>query len=125
MEQETTQFMSMVSSVDPHSLPLVVVIIAIAYLYFKFHKVETDRFETKQQRDTDSQNLHDDVLKLKFDVSNLNGIVDLHKNKLESIDQQLAIVNQELVKLNVQVEHLVSALEQQNQIMMKSLNKDS
>lgn len=125
MEQETTQFVSMISSVDPHSLPLVVVIIAIAYLYFKFHKVETDRSETKLQRDTDSQNLHDDVLKLKFDVSNLNGIVDLHKNKLESIDQQLAIVNQELVKLNVQVEHLVSAFEQQNQIMLKSLNKDS
>ena len=72
MEQES-QFISMVSSVDPHSLPLVVVIIAIAYLYFKFHKVETDRSETKLQRDTDSQNLHDDVLKLKFDVSNLNG----------------------------------------------------
>lgn len=125
MEQESTQFVSMISSVDPHSLPLVVVIIAIAYLYFKFRKVETDRLETKQQRDSDSQNLHDDVLKLKFDVSNLNGVVDLHKNKLESIDQQLAIVNQELVKLNVQVEHLVSALEQQNQIMMKSINKDS
>lgn len=124
MEQETTQIVSMISSVDPHSLPLVVVIIAIAYLYFKFHKVETDRSETKQLRDTDSQNLHDDVLKLKFDVSNLNGIVDLHKNKLDSIDQQLAIVNQELVKLNVQVEHLVSALNQQNQIMMKQIKTE-
>lgn len=123
MEQES-QFISLISSVDPHSLPLVVVVIAVVFLYFKFRKVETDRFETKQQRDSDSQNLHDDVLKLKFDVSNLNGIVDLHKNRLESIDQQLAIVNQELVKLNVQVEHLVAALEQQNQIMMKSLNKD-
>lgn len=122
MENES-QFISLISSVDPHSLPLVVVIIAIAYLYFKFHKVETDRSETKLQRDTDSQNLHDDVLKLKFDVSNLNGIVDLHKNKLESIDQQLAIVNQELVKLNVQVEHLVSALEQQNKIMMDQIKK--
>lgn len=122
MENES-QFISLISSVDPHSLPLVVVIIAIAYLYFKFHKVETDRSETKLQRDTDSQKLHDDVLKLKFDVSNLNGIVDLHKNKLESIDQQLAIVNQELVKLNVQVEHLVSALEQQNKIMMDQIKK--
>lgn len=122
MENES-QFISLISSVDPHSLPLVVVIIAIAYLYFKFHKVETDRSETKLQRDTDSQNLHDDVLKLKFDVSNLNGVVDLHKNKLESIDQQLAIVNQELVKLNVQVEHLVSALEQQNKIMMDQIKK--
>ena len=125
MEQETTQFMSIIGSVDPHSLPLVVVVIAVAYLWFKFRNVEADRLETKQLRDNDSQNLHDDVLKLKFDVSNLNGIVDLHKNKLDSIEQQLAIVNQELVKLNVQVEHLVSALEQQNQIMMKSINKDS
>ena len=73
MEQETTQFMSMIGSVDPHSLPLVVVVIAVAYLWFKFRKVETDRFETKQQRDTDSQNLHDDVLKLKFKVTELDG----------------------------------------------------
>lgn len=115
---------SLVSALNPSSIPLVLVCIVVVYLWFKFKDTEKDRSETKLQRDTDSQNLHDDVLKLKFDVSNLNGIVDLHKNKLESIDQQLAIVNQELVKLNVQVEHLVTALQQQNQIMMKSLNKD-
>ncbi len=116
---------SLVSALNPSAVPLVLVCIVVVYLWLKFRDTEKDRLETKQQRDTDSQNLHDDVLKLKFDVSNLNGVVDLHKNKLDSIDQQLAIVNQELVKLNVQVEHLVSALEQQNQIMMKSINKDS
>lgn len=108
-----------VSAISPSALPLVVVILGGLYLYMKFRKIESDRIETKQQRDSDSQTLHDDVLKLKFDVSNLSGIVDLHKTKLDSIDQQLAIVNQELVKLNVQVEHLVKALEDQNRIMLE------
>lgn len=116
---------SLVSALNPSSIPLVLVCIVVVYLWFKFKDTEKDRSETKLQRDNDSQILHDDVLKLKFDVSNLNGIVELHKNKLESIDQQLAIVNQELVKLNVQVEHLVTALQQQNQIMMNQIKKDS
>lgn len=116
--QEETEIAALISSVDPSALPLVIVIIALGYLYFKFKQIRYDRLETKQQRDADSQNIHDDVLKLNFKVTNLEGIVDLHKNKLESIDQQLGIVNQELVKLNVQVEHLVKALETQNQIMM-------
>lgn len=114
---------AIVSNISPAALPLVVVLVAALYFYFKFKGIEQDREVTKVNRNADSQSIHDDILKLKFDVSNLNGIVDLHKNKLESIDQQLAIVNQELVKLNVQVEHLVEALNQQNQIMMKSLNK--
>ncbi|MBQ1570434.1 MAG: hypothetical protein IIZ78_04860 [Clostridiales bacterium] len=110
-----------VSSISPSALPLVVVILGGLYLYMKFRKIESDRIETKQHRDNDSQTLHDDVLKLKFDVSNLSGIVDLHKTKLESIDQQVSIINQELVKLNLQVEHLVETLNQQNQIMMRQL----
>lgn len=110
-----------VSSISPSALPIVVVILGGLYLYMKFRKIESDRIETKQQRDNDSQTLHDDVLKLKFDVSNLSSIVDLHKTKLESIDQQVSIINQELVKLNLQVEHLVETLNQQNQIMMRQL----
>lgn len=115
--QEEAEIAALVSSIDPSALPLVVVIIALGYLYFKFKQIKDDRLETKQHRDADSQNIHDEVLKLNFKVTNLEGVVDLHKNKLDSIDQQLSIVNQELVKLNVQVEHLVKALEAQNQIM--------
>lgn len=110
-----------ISSINPSALPLVVVVVAVVYLYFKFRKVESDRLVTKRIRDDDSQNIHDDVLKLKFDVSNLSGIVDLHKNKLDSIEQQVSIINQELVKLNIQVEHLVETLNQQNQIMLRQL----
>lgn len=66
--------------------------------------------------------MHDEILKLKFKVTELEGITNLHRDKLDSIDKQLAIVNQELVKLNCQVENLVKALEMQNEIM-KGINK--
>lgn len=112
---------SLIAAIPSGALPIVVVILGLAYLYFKFNKVEKDREVTKQQRDSDSQAIHDDILKLKFDVTNLQGIVNLHKDKLESIDKQLGLVNQELVKLNIQVEHLASALENQNEIMIEQM----
>lgn len=112
---------SLITAIPSGALPIVVVILGLAYLYFKFNKVEKDREVTKQQRDSDSQSIHDDILKLKFDVTNLQGIVNLHKDKLESIDKQLGLVNQELVKLNIQVEHLATALEKQNEIMMEQM----
>lgn len=112
---------SLIAAIPSGALPIVVVILGLAYLYFKFNKVEKDREVTKQQRDSDSQVIHDDILKLKFDVTNLQGIVNLHKDKLESIDKQLGLVNQELVKLNIQVEHLASALEKQNEIMLEQM----
>lgn len=112
---------TLVSAIPSGALPIVVVILGLAYLYFKFNKVEKDREVTKQQRDSDSQAIHDDILKLKFDVTNLQGIVNLHKDKLESIDKQLGLVNQELVKLNIQVEHLATALEKQNEIMLEQM----
>lgn len=112
---------SLIAAIPSGALPIVVVILGLAYLYFKFNKVEKDREVTKQQRDSDSQTIHDDILKLKFDVTNLQGIVNLHKDKLESIDKQLGLVNQELVKLNIQVEHLATALEKQNEIMLEQM----
>jgi len=117
----TEAITSLITAIPPSALPIVVVIIGIAYLYFKFTKMEQDRNNTKVNRDADSQAIHDDILKLKFDVTNLQGIVNLHKDKLESIDKQLGLVNQELVKLNIQVEHLASALEKQNEIMLEQM----
>lgn len=119
MEQIIT---TLIGALSPSALPIVVLCLGGLYLWFKFGRMEKDRQETKLARDNDSQNLHDDLLKLKFDVANLQGIVNLHKDKLDSIDKQLSIVNQELVKLNIQVEHLTKALERQNEIMMGQLS---
>lgn len=112
---------SLIAAIPPTALPMVAVLIGIVYLWFKFKSMEQDRNNTKVNRDVDSQAIHDDILKLKFDVTNLQGIVNLHKDKLESIDKRLSLVNQELVKLNIQVEHLATALEKQNEIMIEQM----
>lgn len=119
MEGIVTQI---VGALSPSALPVVVLCLGGLYLWFKFGRLEKDREETKNQRDTDSQVIHDDILKLKFDVTNLQGVTALHRDRLESIDKQLSLVNQELVKLNIQVEHLANALREQNEIMKSKLN---
>lgn len=118
MEQIIT---TIIGALSPSALPIVVLCLGGLYLYFKFKSIEQDRNTTKVNRDADSQSIHDDILKLKFDVTNLQGIANLHRDKLDSIDKQLAVVNQELVKLNLSVEHLGAALKEQNEIMKEQL----
>lgn len=112
---------NLITALSPAALPLVVVVVAAIYFYFKFKGIEQDRLNTKQQRDTDSQEVHDKLLTHDFKIANLQGVVDLHRDKLDSIDKQLAVVNQELVKLNLSVEHLGTALKEQNEIMKEQL----
>lgn len=111
----------LIGALSPSALPIVVLCLGGLYLWLKFNKVEKDREVTKQQRDTDSQEIHDKLLTHDFKITNLQGIVDLHRDKLDSIDKQLSIVNQELVKLNLSVEHLSTALKEQNEIMKEQL----
>ena len=117
----TEAITSLIAAIPSGALPIVVVILGLGYLYFKFNKVEKDRETTKKTRDEDSQSIHDTLLKHDFKLSELAGIVNLHRDKLDSIDKQLTIVNTELVKLNVQVEHLADALKEQNEIMKEQL----
>ena len=114
-----TVISQLIAALSPAALP-VVVVVAI-YFYYKFKSLEQDRMNTKQLRDTDSQEVHDKLLTHDFKISSLQGIVDLHRDKLDSIDKQLSIVNQELVKLNLSVEHLSAALKEQNEIMKEQL----
>lgn len=44
-----------ISAIPPAALPIVAVILGLAYLHFKFGKVEKDRATTKDIRDKDSQ----------------------------------------------------------------------
>jgi hypothetical protein len=116
------QFVEVFKLISPTALPLVVVLLGGFWIYRKTQNIEQARKITKVERDTDSQKVHDDILKLQFKISELDGIVVLHRDKLDSIEKQLTTVNVELVKLNVQVEGLVKALERQNSIMEKMQN---
>ena len=120
MEQLVT---TIIGALSPAALPLVVVIVAGLYFFYKFKSIEQDRITTKQQRDTDSQEVHDKILKLEFKTTELAGIVNLHRDKLDQIERQLVTVNEQLIRLNMSVEHLSNSLKEQNEIMKKQLNK--
>lgn len=120
MEGIVTQI---VGALSPSALPIVVLCLGGLYLWFRFGRIEKDREQTKASRDKDSLEIHDKLLTHDFKLTNLQGIVDLHRDKLDSIDKQLSIVNQELVKLNLSVEHLSAALKEQNDIMRESLKE--
>lgn len=110
-----------IAALPTSAVPLVVVILGLFWIYRKTESINKDREDTKQLRDKDSQNIHDDILKHSFEISNLKGIVELHKSRLESIDHQLSVVNEQLVRLNMSVEHLSDSLKEQNAIMKESL----
>lgn len=114
---------NLVSTLSPAALPLVVVIVAGLYFFYKFKSIEHDRINTKQQRDSDSQEVHDKILKLEFKTAELSGIVNLHRDKLDQIERQLCTVNEQLIRLNMSVEHLTASLKEQNEIMKNQLNR--
>ena len=109
---------SVVTALSPSALPLVVCVLGCIFIYFKIGK---DRKQTKTERDNERQEIHDKLIAHDFKITNLQDIVDLHRDKLDSIDKQLAVVNKELVKLNLSVEHLGTALKEQNEIMKEQM----
>lgn len=101
MEQIVT---TLIGAISPSALPVVVLCLGGLYLWFKFGRMEKDRQETKNQRDNDSQNIHDDILKLKFKVNELDGRTVHHADLLEDLREQVATLNSNISKLSVQIE---------------------
>lgn len=95
---------SLIGALSPSALPVVVLCLGGLYLWFKFGRMEKDRQETKVERDNDSQEIHDDILKLKFKVSELEGRTVHHADLLEDLREQVATLNSNISKLTVQLE---------------------
>ena len=93
--------------ISPTALPLIVVILGGLFIY---KKIGNDRAKTKEQRDTDSQNIHDDILKLQFKVSEIDGRTVKHETLIEDMRQQLSELNTNIVRLSVVVEELAKQL---------------
>lgn len=92
--------------IAPSALPVVIVAIVCFYIY---RKIGNERKETKAERDNDSREIHDKILKHDFEIANLKGIVVEHKNTLEDLREQVAILNTNIVKLTVVVENLTKS----------------
>ena len=103
MEQLVT---TLIGALSPSALPVVVLCLGGLYLYFKFKGMEHDRNTTKVNRDADSQAIHDDMLKLKFDVTNLQGIVNLHDTLLSDLSKQINILSTNIAILTEKIDNL-------------------
>lgn len=71
-------------------------------------KVKADRAATKDDRDRDSQELHDTVQKLTWENSRLKEDIQFMKTGLDDHQMQLATLNTELAKVSTKLD---SALE--------------
>lgn len=81
------------------AIPLVVV--AIAYF-----KINGDRKTTKEQRDKDSLELHDKLLKHDFLIGQLKDNLSLYQTVQEDLKTELNILNTNVAKLTVVVDSL-------------------
>lgn len=82
------------------------VVVVIVYLY-----IQSKRKETKIERDADSQEIHDKLLKLEFDVTNIKGNVGHHQDVLDDLRNQINVLNGNIIKLTVSLDNLVNNLE--------------
>lgn len=93
MEQLVPQVLPYIGS---SALPLLIVVLF-------YIKIKNDRAKTKVERDEDSQKMHDDVLRLQFEMTSMKGVTDLHRETLRDLQKQMQIVVKELVELNCSI----------------------
>lgn len=101
------QIATLLSHCPAEAIPLVIVILGLFWIHRKTENIERARKTTKAERDKDSQEVHDDILKLKFDIASMKGVVDLHRETLQDLQKQVAIVVNELTELNCNMRHLL------------------
>lgn len=96
--------------ITPSALPIVIVVLGCLYIY---KKIDGDRAKTKEIRDTDSQKIHDDILKLQFKVTEIDGRTVKHEQVIEDLREQINLLNTNVVRLSVVIEQLAERLEKQ------------
>ena len=83
---------------------------ALIKMYTDILKIKRDRLETKETRDKDSLNLHDQVLKNTFQIQQLKDSQALTATVVDDLRDQCAALNTNLVKLDANVSNLTDAI---------------
>ena len=97
------QLVEIIKLCSPSAIPLVVVLLGGFWIYRKTQNIEQARRVTKAERDLDSQKMHDDILRLQFEMTSVKGVIDLHRETLTDLQKQMQIVVKELVELNCSI----------------------
>ena len=97
------QLVEIIKLCSPSAIPLVVVLLGGFWIYRRTQNIEQARKITKAERDLDSQKMHDDILRLQFEMTSVKGVIDLHRETLIDLQKQMQIVVKELVELNCSI----------------------
>lgn len=101
------QIATLLSHCPVEAIPLVIVILGLFWIHKRTNSIEDARKSTKIERDKDSKEVHDDILKLKLEMTNVKGVVDLHRDILNDLQKQLSVIVKELTELNCNMKHLL------------------
>lgn len=86
--------------------------IAILIVIFMYLKITSARKETKAERDKDSQELHDKLLKHDFEISNIKGELGQQRNLNSDLSNQINILSQSVAKFSVAVDMLSESVKE-------------
>jgi len=101
---------SILESIPPSAVPIVIVILGLGYLYFKFRQVEAARKVTKNERDKDSQDLHDKLMRHDWEINQIKADNNHRDVLLEDLRKQVEAVNQNLAIVATKLDSLVEAV---------------
>ena len=88
-------FTTIVSSLSPSALPIVVCILGCVFIYFKIGK---ERKQTKSERDTEKDELDKRLTLVEHDVAFMKEQHSLFADKLDRILDELTNIKVELAK---------------------------
>lgn len=97
--------------------------IAVIFVVYLYLKLTNARKETKVERDKDSQELHDAVLKLQFEVTNIKGDFAQQHNVNDDLNKQIIELSKAVAQFSVAVETLTQAVAELKQDIREMRNK--
>lgn len=75
-------------------------------------KQKADRAITKESRDKDSANLHDQCMKNTWDIQSLKDMSGHRDQVIEQLQQQISILNSTMASTNVKLDTLTEAIKE-------------
>ena len=100
-------FSTAIQFVSPSALPLLLVVLF-------YIKIKNDRKSTKESRDKDSLDIHDEIMSLRFEISTLKGRSELHDDLIRDINKQISILNVNMAGISQKIDDIIYIMREVN-----------
>lgn len=74
--------------------------------------IREERRESKEERDKDSQKMHDDILKLQFNSQRNMDNIGLLFEQVSDSNKQISLLTKQLAEVLVKMDNMISALKE-------------